>query len=76
MQPLEYQKLTASERRDVIVKIARAFAGLSKKKFPKIHSEIESGNMAKERLLNQMIKQMYLLDFSINNSLQAVEENI
>jgi len=76
MQPLSYQKQSSEERKAVVLKISHAFMSLDKLKFPKIYSQIHSSNTTKVAILNAIIEQIYALDFDLERSFLAVEENI
>jgi hypothetical protein len=76
MQPISFQTEKATERKKTVIMVSKAFATISKSKFPAIHSQIKRGNSTKESILNLVIEQMYALNFSLERSLLAVEANI
>lgn len=73
---INYQKSSASNRKEIIIDIKKALVGLDASKYPNIKRTIDSGNTKINSLINLIINQMYVLDFNIKDSLLAVEENI
>ena len=71
-----FQKQDASARKGLVLQIKDALINIDGSKYPSIRNTINSGNTKINALLNLIINQMYVLDFDIEDSLLAVEENI
>jgi len=66
----------ASDRKETVLIVKRALQSLDRSKYPNITNTLNSGNTKIYALLNLILDQMYVLNFDINSSLLAVEENI
>jgi len=76
MLPISFQTKSPSERKEIVLQVAREFSGIDPLSFPKIYNQLKSGNSSKVALLNRIITQMFSSDFDVKTSLVAVEGNI
>ena len=74
--PLSYQSQDSAQRKSVVLEIKSALQTIDGRRFPNIASTIKSGNTKINALVNLIIVQMYSVEFDLERSLLAVEENI
>ena len=72
----KFQFQDASDRKETVLIVKRALQSLDRSKYPNITNTLNSGNTKVYALLNLILDQMYVLNFDVNSSLLAVEENI
>ena len=76
MKPTQFQIQSASDRKESVLLIKKSLNSLDKEKSPNISKTLQSGNTKIYALLNLILDQFYVLNFDIDSSLLAVEENI
>ena len=76
MTPKQFEIQDAADRKETVLIVKRALKSLDRQKYPNINNTLKSGNTKIYALLNLILDQMYVLEFDIELSLLAVEENI
>jgi len=71
-----FELQSAADRKESVLIVKRALNSIDRSKYPNITNTLNSGNTKIYALLNLILDQMYVLNFDIDSSLLAVEENI
>jgi|GEM_PF-6715363 len=70
-----FELQSAADRKESVLIVKRALNSIDRSKYPNITNTLNSGNTKIYALLNLILDQMYVLNFDIDSSLLAVEEN-